>query len=205
MVKGITKVEAPDDYTVVFTLEDADASFLVKTTSNAYCILDSEVVKQHGGSDSGSDTAKAWLDTTSAGSGPFVIEKWTPKEQLVLKKNDKYWGTASNIDSIIIKEMTSVDAQITALKNGEIDISLGLDSETAKQLDGVENVSVATGTTALETFLVMSVTISPAGYCRAQVSFSAVSVLCAASVTKRVKPFFSLRDAKSENLPPRRV
>jgi peptide/nickel transport system substrate-binding protein len=156
MVKGITKVEAPDDYTVVFTLEDADASFLVKTTSNAYCILDSEVVKQHGGSDSGSDTAKAWLDTTSAGSGPFVIEKWTPKEQLVLKKNDKYWGTASNIDSIIIKEMTSVDAQITALKNGEIDISLGLDSETAKQLDGVENVSVATGTTALETFLVMS-------------------------------------------------
>ena len=57
MVKGITKVEAPDDYTVVFTLEDADASFLVKTTSNAYCILDSEVVMQHGGSDSGSDPA----------------------------------------------------------------------------------------------------------------------------------------------------
>lgn len=155
-VKNVAKVEAPDDTTVVFTLKEPDASFLVKTTSNAYCILDSEVVKQHGGSDTGGDTAKAWLDTTSAGSGPYVIESWTPKEQLVLKKNPKYWGTAKNIDTIIFREMTSVDAQITALKNGEADIILGLNTETAKQLDGVDGVTVASGPTALLTFLVMS-------------------------------------------------
>lgn len=155
-VKVVEKVETPDDTTVVITLHEPDASFLVKLTSNAYCILDSEVVKQHGGSDTGGDTAKAWLDTTSAGSGPYIIESWTQKEQLVLKKNPNYWGEASNIDTIIFREMTSVDAQITALQNGEIDIALGLNSETAKQLDGVENVTVATGATALMTFLVMS-------------------------------------------------
>jgi len=155
-IKIVKKVETPDDYTVVITLTQPDASFLVKLTSNAYCILDSEVVKQHGGSDTGNDTAKAWLDTTSAGSGPYVIESWTPKEQLVLKKNPKYWGQSKNIDTIILKEMPSVDAQITALKNGEIDIALGLNSETAKQLQGVENVTLSTGTTALMTFLVMS-------------------------------------------------
>jgi len=49
-----------------------------------------------------------------------------------------------------------VDAQITALKNGDVDIILGLNTETAKQLDGVENVAVANGATALMTFLVMS-------------------------------------------------
>ncbi len=54
-VRIVEKVEAPDDYTVVFTLTEPDASFLVKLTSNAYCILDSEVVKEHGGSDSGGD------------------------------------------------------------------------------------------------------------------------------------------------------
>lgn len=156
MVKIVEKVEAPDDKTVVFTLSEPDASFLVKLTSNAYCILDSEVVKQHGGSDSGNDTAKAWLDTTSAGSGPYIIESWTPKEQLVLVKNDNYWGEKSNIDKIILREMTSVDAQITALQNGEIDISLGLNTETAKQLEGKENIQIEAGATALETFLVMS-------------------------------------------------
>jgi len=155
-VKNVAKVEAKDDYTVVFTLAEPDASFLVKLTSNAYCILDSELVKQHGGSDNGGDTAKAWLDTTSAGSGPYIIESWTPKEQLVLKKNPKYWGQPKNIDTIIFREMSSVDAQITALKNGEVDIILGLNSETAKQLQGVDGVTVTTGTTALLTFLVMS-------------------------------------------------
>ena len=141
---------------MVFTLAESDASFLVKLTSNAYCILDSELVKQHGGSDTGGDTAKSWLDTTSAGSGPYIIESWTPKEQLVLKKNPKYWGELKNIDTIIFREMTSVDAQITALKNGEVDIILGLNSETAKQLKDVDGVTVTTGTTALITFLVMS-------------------------------------------------
>ena len=155
-IKIVEKVEAPDDYTVVFTLTQPDASFLVKLTSNAYCILDSELVKQHGGSDAGGDTAQEWLDTTSAGSGPYIIDSWTPQEQLVLKKNPNYWGESSNIDTIIFREMTSVDAQITALKNGDVDIILGLNSETAKQVEGMENVTVTTGETAMMTFLVMS-------------------------------------------------
>jgi len=155
-IKIVDKVEAPDDHTVVFTLTEPDASFLVKLTSNAYCILDSKVVKEHGGSDTGGDTAKEWLDTTSAGSGPYIIESWTKKEQLVLKKNPNYWGEASNIDKIIFREMSSVDAQITALKNNEIDIALGLNNETAKQLQGVDGVTISTGSTALMTFLVMS-------------------------------------------------
>lgn len=155
-IKIVEKVEAPDDYTVVFTLTQPDASFLVKLTSNAYCILDSELVKQHGGSDAGGDTALEWLDTTSAGSGPYIIDSWTPQEQLVLKKNPNYWGESSNIDTIIFREMTSVDAQITALQNGDVDIILGLNSETAKQVEGMENVTVTTGETAMMTFLVMS-------------------------------------------------
>jgi peptide/nickel transport system substrate-binding protein len=86
----------------------------------------------------------------------YIIKSWTPKEQLVLEKNPNYWGEASNIDTIILKEMPSVDAQITALQNGEIDIALGLNSETAKQLEGKENIALSTGDTALITFLVMS-------------------------------------------------
>ncbi len=152
----VETVEAPDDYTVVFTLGAADASFLVKLTSNAYCILDSELVKQHGGSDTGGDTAMTWLNENSAGSGPFILESWTDKQQLVMVKNPNYWGTQQNVDKIIFREMTSVDAQITALQNGEIDIAMGLDSETAKQLEGAAGITVATGPTALQTFLVMS-------------------------------------------------
>ena len=155
-IKIVEKVEAPDDYTVVFTLTDPDASFLIKLTSNAYCILDSELVQPQGGAAAGGGTAREWLETPPAGSGPYIIDSWTPQEQLVLKKNPNYWGESSNIDTIIFREMTSVDAQITALKNGDVDIILGLNSETAKQLDGVEGITVTNGPTAMLTFLVMS-------------------------------------------------
>lgn len=164
MVKVVEKVEAPDDYTVVFTLKEADTSFLVKLTSNAYCILDSKVVKEHGGTDQApdaakgiaADSAKDWLDNNSAGSGPYVIKSWTPKEQLVLEKNPNYWGEASNIDTIYFREMDSVDAQITALQSGEIDIALGLNNETAKQLANKDGITVSNGATATMTFLVMN-------------------------------------------------
>ncbi len=164
-IRIIESAVALDDYTVQVTLTQPDASFLVKLTSNAYCILDSAVVAEHGGTDGSvldadgspvADTAKGWLDQNSAGSGPFVIEKWTPQVELVLVKNENYWKEATNVDKIIFREMTSVDAQITALKKGEIDIALGLNNETVKQLAGVENVAIETGDTALLTFLVMS-------------------------------------------------
>jgi peptide/nickel transport system substrate-binding protein len=84
-VKIVEKVEAPDDYTVVFTLTERDASFLVKLTSNAYCILDSEVVAEHGGSDAGGDTAKSgWIPLRRIWS--LYYQSWTPKEQLSLRK-----------------------------------------------------------------------------------------------------------------------
>ncbi len=164
-IKIVKSAVAQDDYTVVITLTEPDASFLVKLTSNAYCILDSTVVKEHGGNDGTvlgedgkpvPDSAKTWLDQNSAGSGPYVLKSWTPKERVELQKNPTYWGEASNIDTIVFQEMTSVDAQITALKNGEIDIALGLNNETAKQLADAPDITVSTGDTALMTFLVMS-------------------------------------------------
>ncbi|MPM01320.1 putative D,D-dipeptide-binding periplasmic protein DdpA [bioreactor metagenome] len=151
----VQSVEATDDFTVVFTLNEPDASFLDKLTSSAYSILDSELLKRHGGSDNGGDTARVWLDTSSAGSGPFVVRSWSPKE-LVLEKNPTYWGGNVNIDTVILKKMESVEAELEAIEKGEIDIALDLGVQAAGELDGRENVSVVSGTSVLLAFLAMS-------------------------------------------------
>ena len=49
--EGIVSVETPDDFTVIVTLESPDASFLTKLASNAFAVVDSEVVKANGGTD----------------------------------------------------------------------------------------------------------------------------------------------------------
>lgn len=159
-VDNIKDVTAPDDYTVVITLEKPDASFLTKMAANALGIVDSEVVKQNGGTDAAdaasTDTARTFFDANSAGSGPYVLEKWTPNVELVLKKNPNYWGESGNVDTYILKEIPDSNTQIQMLEKGEIDVAFTLNQENAKQLEGKDGISLVRGTTALSTFLVMN-------------------------------------------------
>ena len=87
----IESMEAPDDKTIVFHLTQADSGILSKLTYSSLAILDSEVVKANGGTDAedaaSTDTAQAYLDTTSAGSGMYVMTSYTPDEEVVLEKN----------------------------------------------------------------------------------------------------------------------
>ena len=159
-VAGIKSVEATDEMTVVITLKEPDASFLTKLASNAFCILDSELMKQNGGTDaadaSTKDTGRTYLDAHSAGSGPFTLESWTPNSELVLVKNKDYWGKVGNVEKVIIKEITDANTQIQMLEKGEIDIALSLNADNAVQLNGKEGVQVLKSQTAVCTFLLMN-------------------------------------------------
>ena len=155
----IVSIETPDDYTVVITLEEPDASFLAKLANNSFAILDAEVVRANGGTDAEdaatTDTAQAWLDQNSAGSGAYVLESWTPNVEVVLDRNTEYWGEVKN-DRVICKEIPDVNTQIQMLLMGDIDIALGVGADTAVQLEGQDGVDLyyAPGNTI--TFLMMN-------------------------------------------------
>ncbi len=159
-VENIADITAPDAKTVVITLKEPDASFLTKLASNAYCILDSEVVKQNGGTDaadaSTADTARDYLDKNTAGSGPYTLVSWTPNVEVVLQKNPNYWGETGNVDRFIIKEIPDPNTQLQMIEKGEIDVAYTLSSDSIQQLAGKEGVNVVTGQTNIITFLLMN-------------------------------------------------
>jgi peptide/nickel transport system substrate-binding protein len=65
--------------------------------------------------------------------GPFILEKYTPKEIALFKRNPNFYGPRPHIDGFGLQYFATTDAMVTALKSG--------------QLDGVEDVpptSVAT-------------------------------------------------------------
>lgn len=158
--EGIQNIEAPDEKTVIVTLAEPDGSFLTKLASNSFCVLDSTVLKENGGTDaedaSSTDTARTYLDANSAGSGPFVLSSWTQNVEVVLDRNDNYWGEPAKASRIIFKEIPDTNTQIQMLQKGEIDIALSLGADHVSQLEGQDEVTVVSPLSMTTTFLMMN-------------------------------------------------
>lgn len=66
------------------------------------------------------------------GTGPYVFSSWTPKQQVVLKRNPEYWGTQPYYDEIDLIPVDDDKAAEVALQAGELDFSNILVSATDK-------------------------------------------------------------------------
>ena len=53
--------------------------------------------------------------------GPFMITEFKPDELAIFEKNPSYYGTPAHIDGFGLQFFSNEDAEITALKTGEID------------------------------------------------------------------------------------
>ncbi len=82
LVEKITGVEAPDPQTVVITLDTPYPGILPILASPSLGILDSALVSENGGTDAAdaaeTDTAEEFLNSQSAGSGPYMTHQLPP-------------------------------------------------------------------------------------------------------------------------------
>ncbi len=140
----IESVETPDEKTVVIHLNQPDSAILSKLTYASFAVLDSAVVTENGGTDAADaaekDTAEAFLNTTSAGSGPYIMTSYTQDEEIVLEKNPSYWGESSNIDKFIVKIQPDSNTQMMTLSQGDIDVAMNMTDDTMAELEGKENI-----------------------------------------------------------------
>jgi peptide/nickel transport system substrate-binding protein len=92
----VKDMEVVDDLTLKVILNEPAPGFIMVATIPYLGVLDSKVLKEHGGTDADdaatTDTATAWLDQNSAGSGAYVLTKWSPNAEIVMEANPYYWG-----------------------------------------------------------------------------------------------------------------
>ena len=160
MCDTIESIETPDDKTVIFHLTQPDSAILSKLTYSSLAILDSAVVKENGGTDaedaSSADTAQDYLNTTSAGSGMYVMTSYIPDQEVVLEKNPNYWGEATNVDKYIIQIQPDSNTQMMTLSTGDIDVAMNMTDDTMAELEGQENVVLVNGATKTVGFVMMN-------------------------------------------------
>lgn len=157
LASGIASVEAPDPATVVLTLTQADPSILAKLVFGAFAVTSKAQVTANGGTDAAdaatTDTAEAWLNSTSAGSGPYILEKWDPGVETVLVRNDNYWGEPAAIQRVIFRNIPESATQKLQLEAGDIDVAMDLASDQVPSLEGNADVKVYQGLSDTLVFL----------------------------------------------------
>ena len=79
----------------------------------------------------GPNTALDKLSLAPVGTGPYTFDSWQAGQQILLKRNDKYWGAKPQVEGVryIWRDVSSVRASMVAV--GEADIGLVIASQEA--------------------------------------------------------------------------
>lgn len=56
------------------------------------------------------------------GSGPYVFDRWDVGNEIVLRRNENYWGGKPKIERIVYRFIINDAARLQALRSGEIDM-----------------------------------------------------------------------------------
>lgn len=141
LLDGVT-VTKKDDTTVVLTTATATPALPSILANPALGIVNSKVVKANGGSTAASDSAEKYLNTHSAGSGPYVLDSLNLASQVVLTTNAKYDGEAKPTYSRVVIRNVEGATQKINVQGGDTQVALDLSGDQAKGLgDGVKVTS----------------------------------------------------------------
>ncbi len=110
----IQNVTAPDNSTVVFTLQHPDNTALYKIGDEVF------IVPQHVWQNISGDPAKFSNDKNPVGTGPYVLKSYS-SQLITYTRNPNYWGTKPQVDEIQIPNINSNTSAILAMTQGQLD------------------------------------------------------------------------------------
>jgi peptide/nickel transport system substrate-binding protein len=146
LLDGVT-VEEIDDSSFKLTTAEPSPSLPAILATPSCGILNSKVVIEQGGATDATDTAEEFLNGTSAGSGPYVLDKLDTASEAILVKNDKYNGPQTPTYDQIILRNTEPATQKMNVERGDSQVALGLSGDMIESLaDSVEVESVPSAT-----------------------------------------------------------
>jgi peptide/nickel transport system substrate-binding protein len=127
-------VEAVDDTTVEFTLDQPNADFLTGIAFRFSAILPE-----------GLDTPNQQQDlSTFNGTGPYTVSEFNAGESLTLTANPDYHGETPGTETIEFLFIGDQATQVNALLSGNVDFIFKVPDEQLSQLESANGVSITT-------------------------------------------------------------
>lgn len=134
---GVTKVECPDDSTMIAYTTDASDRIL-----QTYLPI---IPKHIWGDKDYVAIGEAKFEAPLVGTGPYVLEEWVTSQYARFVRNPEYWGTQGAADEVVIQFFKTGDTMVQALKAGEIDYARSPNADQLKALEGEPNMKTVVG------------------------------------------------------------
>ena len=139
LLDGVT-VTKTDNNTITLTSATPNPALPFILPNPSLGILNSALVKKNGGMEDGTDTAESFLNKTSAGSGPYMLESYDVTTKVVLKLNPYYQGPAPAYGRVVLENVQGPTQKIN-VQAGSTQVALDLNADQV--------VGLGTGSTKL--------------------------------------------------------
>jgi len=123
---GPDSTKIVDDYTVEITPLDPNRRLFQQLVHPSYSIIAP-----------GSDPA-----TKPVGTGSFKFVEYTNGDQLVVERNQDYWGVVPTLEKITFRFIPDDNTRMLSLKAGEIDVAFNAPRELAEEIEGTDGLKV---------------------------------------------------------------
>ncbi|MHA1563965.1 MAG: ABC transporter substrate-binding protein [Alphaproteobacteria bacterium] len=133
-------VQAIDDNVIqVKILSDLSASVALSALSSGVAsVVDMKLAMSN---EVDGDLGHKWLETNTAGSGPYILKSWKPNEIVTMEANPNFRGGEPTMKRVVMRHVPEAAAQRLLLEKGDVDIARNLTPDQAAGLAG--NVDIA--------------------------------------------------------------
>lgn len=129
-------IETPDERTVVFRFREPYAILLQRLDVTEAPILPKHLYE-------GTDPQTAEANLQPVGTGPFVLARYRPGEEIRVTRNESYFKEGlPHLDEVVFRVIPEASTQLAALEAGEVDYVWRIPGPDAGRLEALGTITL---------------------------------------------------------------
>ncbi len=123
---SVQSIEAMDELTVKFTLNEPYAPFLSNLAYPTGLIVSPAAVMEHG----------ADFGRNPSGTGPFSFTEWRSNEAVIVEANPDHWDGAPELQAVVFRPITDANTRTAEMLAGGIDLMVEVPPVALSEFQG---------------------------------------------------------------------